>query len=154
LVTGRRWHTRFAAGDDGDNDGMERETVKHGSRVDEAMAEDVAPLLHGSAAEESRAQESRLQEDPGVGPGIRPEAHEAPGLGISEDDAAGRADLARHLASVAFPAGRDQLVFHAVEASAPPHVVDRIRSLAADDDYPNVQAVWSALGGDTEGTHT
>lgn len=133
---------------------MERETVKHGRRVDEAMAGDVAPLLHGSAAEESRAQESRLQEDPAVGPGIRPEAHQAPGLGISEDDATGRADLARHLASVAYPAGRDQLVFHALEASAPPDVVDRIRSLPADDDYANVQAVWIALGGGTEGTHT
>lgn len=133
---------------------MERETVKHGRRIDEAMAEDVAPLLHGNAAEESRAQESRLQEDPAVGPGLRPEAHEAPGLGISEDDATGRAEMARHLASAAFPAGRDQLVFHAVDASAPPDVVDRLRSLPPDDDYANVQAVWSALGGHTEGNHT
>lgn len=133
---------------------MERETVKHGSRVDEAIAADVAPLLHGSAAEESRAQESRLQEDPSVGPGIRPEAHAAPGLGISEDDATGRADLARHLASAAFPARRDHLVFHAVDASAPPNVVDRLRTLPDDEDFPNVQAVWSALGGATEDRHT
>lgn len=41
-----------------------------------------------------------------------------------------------------------------MEASAPPDVVDPIRSLPADDDYANVQAVWSALGGGTEGTHT
>ena len=133
---------------------MERESVKHASRVDEAMEHDVAPLLHGSAAEESRAQESRVQEDPAVGPGMRPEAHEAPGLGVSEDDATARADLARHLASAAFPARRDQLVFHAVDASAPPDVVDRLRTLPDDEDFANVQGVWSALGGGTEGTHT
>ena len=133
---------------------MERESVKHGSRLDEAMADDVAPLLHGTAAEESRSQESRLQEDPSVGPGIRPEAHQAPGLGISEDDATGRAELARHLASAAFPARRDHLVFAAEESSAPPAVVERLRSLPADGEFANVQAVWSTLGGATEDRHT
>lgn len=133
---------------------MERETVKHGSRVDEAIAEDVAPLVHGAAAEESRAQEARLQEDPAVGPGTRPAGRHAAGLGIAEDDATGRAELARHLASAAFPARRDQLVFHAVEASAPPEVVDRLRTLPGDDDFANVQAVWAALGGPTEDHHS
>lgn len=128
---------------------MQRESVKHASRVDEAIAGDVAPLLHGSAAEESRAQESRVQEDPSVGPGVRREAHEAPGLGISEDAATGRAELGRHLTSAAFPARRDQLVFHAVDASAPPDVVDRLRTLPGDEDFGNVQAVWTALGGAT-----
>lgn len=133
---------------------MERETVKHAGRADEAIADDVAPLVHGTAAEESRAQESRLQEDPGVGPGIRPEAHEASGTGIGEDDATARADLARHLSSAAFPARRDQLLFHAVEASAPPAVVERLRTLPGDEDFANVQAVWGVLGGATEGRHS
>ena len=132
---------------------MERESVKHSSRVDEAMGNDVASLLHG-APEESRAQESRLQEDPDVGPGIRPEAHEAPGLGISEDDATARADLARHVATAAFPARRDHLIFAAEENNAPPAVVDRLRSLPDDEEYPTIQAVWAALGGSTEDTHT
>lgn len=133
---------------------MERETAKHSSRVDDAMAQDVAPLLHGNASEESRSQESRLQEDPSVGPGLRAEAREAPGLGISVDEATARADLARHLASAAFPAKRDHLVFAAEEDQAPPEVVDPLRQLPGDQEYENVQAVWVALGGSAEESHT
>ena len=133
---------------------MERETAKHASRVDEAMAADVAPLLHGSAAEESRAQESRLQEDPEVGPGRRAEARSAPGLGISEEEAAARAELARYLAPAAFPAKRDHLVFAAEESSAPDEVVDRLRALPGEQEYGNVQEVWVTLGGTPEDSHT
>lgn len=133
---------------------MERETTKHGSRIDEAMAHDVASLVHGSASVESRSQESRLQEDPEVDPGIRREQHAAPGLGISEDDATRRAELARHLASAAFPARRDHLVFAAEQEHAPAAVVDSLRRLPAGEEYENVQAVWAGVGGPTEGRHT
>ena len=133
---------------------MERETAKHGSRIDDAMASDVASLVHGSATGESRAQEARLQEDPDVDPGLRAEQRRAVGLGIGEDDATRRADLARHLASAAFPARRDHLVFAAEQEQAPPHVMDDLRRLPADEAYENVQAVWVALGGATEGSHT
>lgn len=132
---------------------MEPETVKHSPRIDDAMAEDLAPLLHGAPVE-SRAQESRLQEDPAVGAGQRAQAHDAVGLGISETDANRRAELARHLASAAFPARRDHLVFAAEEAFAPPDVVDDLRRLPPDGEYENVQAVWVALGGEPEDSHT
>ena len=132
---------------------MERETSKHGARVDDAMTKDVASLLHGNP-EESRAQEARLQEDADVDAGHRPGADQAVGAGISEVDAARRAELARHLAAAAFPARRDHLVFAAEEAFAPADVLDDLRRLPADGEYENVQAVWVSLGGQTEDSHT
>ncbi|MGH9153709.1 MAG: DUF2795 domain-containing protein, partial [Acidimicrobiales bacterium] len=45
-------------------------------------------------------------------------------------------------------------VFHAVEASAPPEVVDRLRTLPADTDFANLQDVWASLGGATEDHHS
>lgn len=128
-------------------------TSKHSPRIDEAMKGDVAPLLHG-AGEESRSQEARLQEDPEVGPGRRPGADEPVGSGISEADAARRAELARYLAAVAFPARRDHLVFAAEQDFAPADVIDDLKRLPPDGEYESVQAVWAALGGDTEDTHT
>ncbi|HEX2701014.1 MAG TPA: DUF2795 domain-containing protein [Acidimicrobiales bacterium] len=118
------------------------------------MAQDVASLTHGSAATESRAMESRLQEDPDIGPGWRPQLNEAVGFGISETEATRRADLARHLASVAFPARRNQLVFAAEEEMASSDLIDELRRLPPEEEFVNVQAVWSALGGATEGSHT
>lgn len=132
---------------------MQPATAKHAPRVDEAMADDVASLVHGAPVE-SRSDGARLQEDPGVGAGQRAADHDAPGLGISEADADRRAELARHLASAAFPATAAQLVFTAEEAHAPPGVVSALRRLPDDASYETVQAVWEALGGPTEGTHT
>lgn len=132
---------------------MERETDKHGARVDEAMTADVASLLH-STPEESRAQEARLQEDPAVSPGTRPGSDQPVGLGVSADDAGRRAELARHLALADFPARRDELVGAAERDFAPADLVDALRGLPADQEYANVQAVWSAIGGPTEAEHT
>jgi hypothetical protein len=132
---------------------MERDTDKHSPRLDEAMAHDVESLLKGAPVE-SRAQESRLQEDPGVGPGRRFDADERPGLGISETEADQRAELARHLATVRFPAGPDELAAAAQSDNAPAEVVEALRALPAAEQYPNVQAVWSAIGGEAERPHT
>ena len=131
---------------------MERETDKHSPRVDEAMTHDVESLLHG-AAEESRAQEGRLQEDPAVSPGRRFD-EAIPGIDITDADVEGRAELSRHLASTRFPAGREELVAATQDANAPAEVVAALRDLPADEVYENVQAVWQALGGNVEAPHT
>ncbi len=131
---------------------MERESDKHNPRVDEAMAHDVDSLLHG-AAEESRAQEGRLQEDPAVAPGRRFD-EVIPGVEITDSDVEGRAELSRHLASARFPAGREELVAAAEDAHAPDDVVAALGDLPADEVYENVQAVWQALGGNVEAPHT
>lgn len=131
---------------------MERETDKHNPRVDDAMAHDVESLLKGAPVE-SRAQEARLQEDPGVGPGRRFDAEPAaPGLSASEVDE--RAELSRHLASVEFPAGREELVAAARENMAAEDILAALRSLPAEETFPTVQAVWQSLGGTVEGPHT
>ncbi len=129
------------------------QTSKHSPRIDDAIAHDTASLLHGAPVE-SRSQEERLQEDPSVDPGIRHEAREAPGLGISEPDATERAELARHLAGAAFPARQEDLVAAAEADYAPDGVLAALRRLPADEHFVNVQAVWTALGGPTEDAHT
>jgi hypothetical protein len=131
---------------------MERETDKHNPRIDEAMTHDVESLLHG-AAEESRAQEGRLQEDPAVSPGRRFDEM-IPGVEITDADVEGRSELSRHLASAQFRAGRDELVAAAQDAHAPADLVAALGDLPADEVYENVQAVWQALGGNVEAPHT
>jgi hypothetical protein len=132
---------------------MERESDKHSARIDDAMARDVESLLKG-APEESRAQEARLQEDPGVGPGRRFDVEEHGGPGIPEAEADERSELARHLAAATFPAARDDLVVAARSANAPDHIVGALRALPEDEPYANVQGVWLALGGRAERPHT
>ncbi len=129
------------------------QTSKHSPRIDDAINHDAASLLHGAPVE-SRSQEERLQEDPGVDAGIRPEAREASGLGIGEAEATERAELARHLAGAAFPARQQELVAAAEADHAPDSVLAALRRLPADEDFVNVQAVWTALGGPAEDSHT
>lgn len=132
---------------------MERDTDKHSPRIDDAMSHDVESLLRGTP-EESRARAERLQEDPDVGPGRAAKAEEKVGLGVSASAADRRAELARYLAAAAFPARTDELVYMAEADQAPPSLVAALRSLPSDEEHPNVQSVWRALGGEVEGTHT
>ena len=129
------------------------QTSKHNPRIDEAMEHDTASLLSGAPVE-SRAQEERLQEDPGVDAGVRREVREPAGAGIGEPDAGRRADLARHLAAARFPARRDDLVAAAEAEQAPGDVVALLRGLPAGTAFDNVQAVWAAAGGPVEDAHT
>ncbi len=131
---------------------MERESDKHSPRVDDAMAHDVESLLKGAPVE-SRAQEGRLQEDPDIGPGTRVDVPDAPGIGISEMSAGQRSELARHLATVRFPARRDDLLTAAADGGSP-ELTTALQALPEDEAYSNVQAVWAALGGETEDPHT
>lgn len=136
---------------------MQRESDKHGSRLDDALAHEVASLTHGNAAEESRAREDRVQEGQAEGeirfdPADR--APDEPGIGVDRETADERAELARHIVSAAWPAGRDELVAAAQSGRAPQVVLDRLRRLPAEAHFDNVQEVWSALGGATEQTHT
>ncbi len=132
---------------------MDPESDKHNPRVDEAMKHDVESLLKGAPVE-SRAQESRLQEDPDVGPGTRHDVPASSGAGIPVTAADLRADIARHLASVSFPATREDLVAAAEADAAPPEVVRLLGDLPPGQPYPTVQAVWTALGGEAESSHT
>lgn len=131
---------------------MDRESNKHSPRVDDAMAHDVDSLVHG-APEESRAQEWRLQEDPGVGP-REPSDEPLPGVDMSDADIEARAHLSRYLAGARFPARREDLVAAAEDDHAPGAVLEALSDLPPDEAYENVQAVWQALGGQVEPPHT
>ena len=137
---------------------MQRETDKHGSRLDDALAHEVESLTHGNAAEESRAREDRVQEGTAESeirfdPADRTLPDE-PGIGVDRETADERAELARHIVSAAWPAGRDELVAAAQSERAPQVVLDRLRRLPTEARFDNVQEVWTALGGATEQTHT
>lgn len=126
---------------------MERESTQHGPRIDEDLAHRTASLTHG-AAEESRSQEARLEEEDAIGgmnPSRRPDLP-GPTPSLSDTDLAERADLARYLAGAHFPATGSSLVKHASARNAIDSVMDRLRSLAPDASFENFAAVWTAGG--------
>ncbi|HEV7863378.1 MAG TPA: DUF2795 domain-containing protein [Acidimicrobiia bacterium] len=132
---------------------MERGSDKHGPRLDEALHHDVESLLGGSPVE-ARAQEWREQEGPADGEPtpdsrISGDRWPTPPDMLDADEVEARADLARHLPPSVFPARTDELVAAAERLHAPADVVDRLRSLP-DDTFPNVAALWQALGGHRE----
>ena len=137
---------------------MERESSKHSPRVDDELGHEVESLVRGSAAEESRAREDRLQEGSDEGemrfePADRTLAQDR-GIGVDDASADERSELARHIAASPWPAGREQLVEAARLDRAPQQVIDQLRTLPSEAAFENVQEVWSALGGATEDQHT
>ena len=124
MVVGRRGYS-------GD---MERESAKHGPRLDEEIKEELGSITDGAPVE-AHAQESRLKEDDEPVPATA---------------ATARTEFARHLRPAAFPAGRDELVAAARDENAPDDMVAALRRLPAGRTFDNVQAVWSTLGGPTE----
>ncbi len=131
---------------------MDRESNKHSPRMDEALAHEVDSLTHGGAAEESRAQEGRLQEDPAVAPGRRFD-EALPGMELTDAELEKRAELSAHLAGARFPARRDDLIAAAEDDHAPDEVMQALDQLPADRAFETVQAVWQALGGHVEPPH-
>lgn len=106
---------------------MQRESDKHGSRLDDQMSHE---------AGESHTREERVIEDD------------------ERTDPDRRAELARHITSAAWPAARDDLVETARLDQAPQEIIDSLRRLPREERFENVQEVWAAMGGATEGTHT
>lgn len=116
---------------------MEPRSNKVNPRLDEQLQHETASLTHG----------------PGVESHSRDDLRQEPDVGVPDDEASQRAELAQVLASVAFPATREQLVA-AVTTEHAPEVATRLRDLRDDGPFDNVQAVWTALGGSSERTHT
>ena len=136
---------------------MERESSKHSPRVDDQMEHEVESLIRGNAAEESRSREDLLQEGSAEGevrfdPANRTESDDR-GIGIPDGAADDRSELARHIVTAPWPAGRDVLVEAARVDRAPQAIIDQLRHLPAEARFGNVQEVWAALGGATEDTH-
>lgn len=137
---------------------MERLSDKHSPRIDDQLSHEVEPLVDGGAeshSREDRLQEPMVDEDAPVDPAARWDEDDEAGIGVSPRTADERGELAKVVTAATWPATRDELVATARQAHAP----DRVRSLLdelphGDRRYENVQAVWAALGGDTEAPHS
>ncbi len=127
---------------------MERGSDKHGSRVDDELAHEVSGMVHG--ARETRAEEWRSAEPAGED---QPEATlGAEGAlmggtppGMTADDVEARSELAQWLGRATFPAVRELLVEHVMDAGAPDRVVEEVRALPAGREYANAGDVWRTL---------
>jgi hypothetical protein len=137
---------------------MERLSDKHSPRVDDQLSHEVEPLVDGGAeshTREDRLQEPTVDEDATVDPAARWDEDQDAGLGVSPRTADERAELAKVVTSADWPATRDDLVAAARSEQAPERVLSLLEQLPhGDRRYENTQAVWAALGGDTEEPHS
>ena len=121
--------------------------------MDEDLKQATRSIVQGST--EARADESREQEGPGDGEPT-PDARlvggmlQSNGAFPTDEELEARTDLARHLDPSAFPASRDALLASAEGNFAPEWVVEGLSALPPDETYPNVEAVWEAMGGSRE----
>jgi len=124
--------------------------------ADEQLKHDLEPLVRGSneGRQEWRQQEPSADGEPLIHEGTRPDLDSEPmGLVPSQEEVDARSELARWLKPQVFPAGRNEILT-SLDAATPPDVVDAIRALPDDRQYPTVQSIWSALGHPVEGSHT
>jgi hypothetical protein len=122
---------------------MQRNSTKHGPRLDEEMKTETEPLLRG-APDDPRAEEWREQE--GDPDGERATSGRTRPAAPDFDDVAERSEISRHLRLSTFPAERDALLRDARENNAPEHVLGELSGLPAGKTYGTVFEVWEALG--------
>jgi hypothetical protein len=124
---------------------VQRDTSKHGPRLDDALAHEARSLVQGAPVE-AHAEEWREHEPSGEDdPEISSRTHEPGSLGV--DAVAARRELSRHLRLRAFPADRQGLLAEAEEQQAPRPVVAALRLLPDGVRYGTVHEVWAALEG-------
>ena len=130
---------------------MEYQSNKHGPREDEDLKHAVNSLVHGAPVE-SRAQQNRLEEDPG--PDIEIDAGSRPDIpvrgGLSPEEAELRAELAARTASAHFPADRAELLRAAEYDGRDERVLAMLHRLPESKHFDNIEAVWLVLGGHRE----
>ncbi|HYL50423.1 MAG TPA: DUF2795 domain-containing protein [Acidimicrobiia bacterium] len=124
----------------------ERGSTHHSPRVDEALHKESESLLRGSPVE-ARAEDWRRAEPPADGEPL-------PDARVTVDDVELRSLLAISLRPSAFPGDRAGLLAVAEEEHAEDRVLDWLGSLPATQTFPNVEAVWEALGGTKEQRET
>lgn len=128
---------------------MERGSDKHSPRLDEALKGETRGLSTGTGqthAEEWREAEPSGEDEPEVS--LSPEAPLYGGVpdGMTGEDVAGRAELARFLDRSVFPAVRQVLIDDAEGNNAPDAILDQLRELAGGRVYANVGEIWTSLG--------
>ena len=130
---------------------MQRESSKHGRRLDDAQKHETRGIVHGR--EDSRVEEWKEPEprtaagEEGPASATRSATHEPRSPeGMRPEDVEDRSDLAKWISGVhAFPADRATLLARAESRLAPEPVLAAIRSLP-DRGYANTQDVARELG--------
>lgn len=121
---------------------MERGSAKHGPRLDDALRKETEALTRGAPVE-PRAREDREHEPVDGAPSLAPAA----GRSATEESAAARRELSRHLDLHVFPATRDELLANAEAHGAPDRVLAQLASLPSDERFGTAHEVWFALTG-------
>ncbi len=120
----------------------ERGSTHHSARVDEELHKETESLLRGAPIE-ACAEDWRRMEPPADGEPL-------PDSRVTVDDLELRTLLATSLRPSAFPGDRARLLAVAEEEHAEDRILEWLGSLPATRVYPNVEAVWEALGGAKE----
>jgi hypothetical protein len=133
---------------------MERGSDKHSARMDDALGAEVEGMMR--AGRETRGEQWNTAEPSGEDQpdvDLVPDGTLAGGVpdGMTEADVEERSQLAVYLGKEVWPAGSQVLVAKATELSAPDAVLDQLRRLPDSAVFNNVQEVWQALQGGTEG---
>src|SRR5690242_16028384 len=101
---------------------MERGSDKHSGRVDDAMAHEVAGMVTGgreTRAEEWRAAEPAGEDQPEATLGAENALLGGTPDGMTAEDVQARSELAGWLGRATFPAVRELLLEHVMDAGAP-----------------------------------
>lgn len=122
---------------------MERDSGKHGPRLDDELADETETLRRGAPIE-SRVEEEREKEGPGEGD-RDVDVRTAPAAHLGADEVEARREISRHLRPNAFPATADGLVAEARENDAPDAVVRALEALPAGVELATMHEVWVAL---------
>lgn len=127
---------------------MEYESTLHGPREDDELARNMEGLVRGAPVE-PRSKEDRRFEDPDdntlLDPGGRPETGD-PGA-LSEHEIEERAELARLLTGVHYPATEEELIDTARRNGAEEDVLARLFALP-EGRFEVFEEIWEALGGE------
>ena len=120
---------------------MERGSAKHNPKVDEELKRQTRSLEQGAPVE-SHVEEYRQQEAAGDDEPI-PDARITSADGHL-DELEARADFARVLGGVRYPARRAQLEEATGHANAPAPILKAIASLDGERSFENFEEVWRA----------
>jgi hypothetical protein len=117
---------------------MQRQSTKHGPRLDDELERETESLVRGAPVE-SRVEDEREKE---------PLLDDR----LPSDPVLARRELSRHLSASVFPAGREELVDEARRNDAPDSVLALLDVLSTDARFGTVHEVFDALvhGGEAE----
>ena len=131
---------------------MERGSDRISPREDDQRKHETAAIEEGAPVEprveEFREQEPAGDDQPTADARLR--GGRATAASLDLDEAEARSELAKWLAPGVFPADREALLAEATARQAPPAALRLLERLDAGIRFPNVQAVWHALGGHDE----